>query len=256
MTDTYNDTTGSRKKFLIPLVVLLLCAVSLTGAGYAYNASVTVNNADAPVDEYFTVNIFEQDGTVIKNAINPTEDVDGLVFVTSKVMNSTASPAMTLKGVFDKEKRDIVIYTGAIKVVADELSRDTNPYSTPVDDETSTVNAVLSSGVADTDCKAKVVLGTNHQTVVATLTGVTVKFYSDAACTQENNKATINDNDFVYYQVIATGIADGATEISAETYDPDVPKTYDPAAFAADVVTNYEVLFDFKIVATAEELDA
>jgi hypothetical protein len=42
MTDTYNDTTGSRKKFLIPLVVLLLCAVSLTGAGYAYNASVTV----------------------------------------------------------------------------------------------------------------------------------------------------------------------------------------------------------------------
>lgn len=44
MTDTYNDTTGSRKKFLIPLVVLLLCAVSLTGAGYAYNSSVTVND--------------------------------------------------------------------------------------------------------------------------------------------------------------------------------------------------------------------
>ena len=49
MIDSYNDSTGSRKKFLIPLVVLLLCAVSLTGAGYAYNASMIApdNGADA-----------------------------------------------------------------------------------------------------------------------------------------------------------------------------------------------------------------
>ena len=31
----------SRKKLLVPLIVLLLCAVSLTGAAYAYNSTVT-----------------------------------------------------------------------------------------------------------------------------------------------------------------------------------------------------------------------
>lgn len=41
MPDIYTEENGSKKKLLIPLVVLLLCAVSLTGAGYAYNSTVT-----------------------------------------------------------------------------------------------------------------------------------------------------------------------------------------------------------------------
>ena len=42
---------SSRKKLLVPLVVLLLCAVSLTGAAYAYSATLTnnSNSADAGV---------------------------------------------------------------------------------------------------------------------------------------------------------------------------------------------------------------
>ena len=41
MTDVYMEQNGSKKKLLVPLIVLLLCAVSLTGAGYAYNSTVT-----------------------------------------------------------------------------------------------------------------------------------------------------------------------------------------------------------------------
>ena len=41
MADLYTEENGSKKKLLVPLVVLLLCAVSLTGAGYAYNSTVT-----------------------------------------------------------------------------------------------------------------------------------------------------------------------------------------------------------------------
>lgn len=41
MTDIYMEQNGSKKKLLVPLIVLLLCAVSLTGAGYAYNSTVT-----------------------------------------------------------------------------------------------------------------------------------------------------------------------------------------------------------------------
>ena len=65
MTDTYNDSTGSRKKFLIPLVVLLLCAVSLTGAGYAYNSSVITANESAD-SHVFSINTYEDDGTTVK----------------------------------------------------------------------------------------------------------------------------------------------------------------------------------------------
>lgn len=42
----------SRKKFLVPLVVLLLCAVSLVGAAYAYSSSVTIEDNKVTSDEY------------------------------------------------------------------------------------------------------------------------------------------------------------------------------------------------------------
>ena len=79
MTDTYNDSTGSRKKFLIPLVVLLLCAVSLTGAGYAYNSSVTVNdNSGDTVGLDFTyagsAPIIVDSKTPAKQIVNVFED--------------------------------------------------------------------------------------------------------------------------------------------------------------------------------------
>ena len=64
MTDTYNDSTGSRKKFLIPLVVLLLCAVSLTGAGYAYNSTVTVEDNTVDPDE-FVLEVYNKSGALV-----------------------------------------------------------------------------------------------------------------------------------------------------------------------------------------------
>ena len=38
------EETGSRKKYLAPLVVIMLCLVALTGAAYAYSSTLTVNN--------------------------------------------------------------------------------------------------------------------------------------------------------------------------------------------------------------------
>ncbi|MCQ2078494.1 MAG: hypothetical protein MJZ38_00320 [archaeon] len=51
MTDLYMDQPGSKKKYLIPLVVLLLCAVSLTGAGFAYSSEYTSNGAFSEKDQ-------------------------------------------------------------------------------------------------------------------------------------------------------------------------------------------------------------
>ena len=49
----------SRKKFLVPLIVLLLCAVSLTGAAYAYSSSVTVVDNSASI-EGLTIALIEK----------------------------------------------------------------------------------------------------------------------------------------------------------------------------------------------------
>lgn len=43
MTEIKNET-GTKKKLLIPVVVLMLLAVGLTGAAYAYNSSLTLPN--------------------------------------------------------------------------------------------------------------------------------------------------------------------------------------------------------------------
>lgn len=41
MIDMYTNEEASKKKYLVPLVILMLCAVSLTGAAYAYSTNVT-----------------------------------------------------------------------------------------------------------------------------------------------------------------------------------------------------------------------
>ena len=48
MTDVYTQENASKKKFLAPVLVILLCMVSLTAAGYAYSS--TVVNTDDSVD--------------------------------------------------------------------------------------------------------------------------------------------------------------------------------------------------------------
>jgi len=111
MTDTYNDTTGSRKKFLIPLVVLLLCAVSLTGAGYAYNSSVS-NDGNANVDQSFVIDLYTTSAgtTPITDVI--TAAAAPLVVTTAKVIGD--DPALTGKIQYDETSP--VIYTGYFKI--------------------------------------------------------------------------------------------------------------------------------------------
>jgi len=96
MTDTYNDSTGSRKKFLIPLVVLLLCAVSLTGAGYAYNSSVeNTGTANAGSD----VLIMTTDKTGATEKTDALGLAAGKFYVsTATVISPTASVVATVEG--------------------------------------------------------------------------------------------------------------------------------------------------------------
>jgi hypothetical protein len=56
MTTQYAEEQGFKKKYLAPLIVLLLCAVSLTGAAYAYSTSIE-GNGDVDGD-YYSIDLY------------------------------------------------------------------------------------------------------------------------------------------------------------------------------------------------------
>ena len=55
------EKNAGRKKLLVPLVVLIMCGVALTGAAYAYSAStVTVQNN--PINgDYYSIDMYSSD---------------------------------------------------------------------------------------------------------------------------------------------------------------------------------------------------
>ncbi len=59
MSINYMEKESSKKKYLAPLVVIMLCLVAITGAAYAYSTSVTGNGDIAA--KYSIVDIYEND---------------------------------------------------------------------------------------------------------------------------------------------------------------------------------------------------
>ena len=65
MTTQYAEEQGFKKKYLAPLIVLMLCAVSLTGAAYAYSTTVT-GGGDIDGD-YISIDMYTDDkGTTVQ----------------------------------------------------------------------------------------------------------------------------------------------------------------------------------------------
>ncbi len=67
MTTNYAEYEGSRKKYLAPLVVIMLCAVALTGAAYAYNTSVA-GSGDIKGD-YAFIDLYPDSGCTTATAV-------------------------------------------------------------------------------------------------------------------------------------------------------------------------------------------
>ena len=89
MTTQYAEEQGFKKKYLAPLIVLMLCAVSLTGAAYAYSTSVTGHGT---VDyDWYSIDMYKDDGTtVITENLAADKDFD---VQTTKVINGGKNAA-------------------------------------------------------------------------------------------------------------------------------------------------------------------
>ena len=106
MTTQYAEEQGFKKKYLAPLIVLMLCAVSLTGAAYAYSTSVT-GHGDIDYD-YYSIDMYKDDGTtVISENLKANGDFD---VQTTKTVGSTYHASV------DKAT---VTFTTKIKVTSD-----------------------------------------------------------------------------------------------------------------------------------------
>ncbi len=61
MTTNYLENESSKKKYLAPLVVIMLCAVALTGAAYAAYATSVTGNGDI-AGKYVVLDIYDSSG--------------------------------------------------------------------------------------------------------------------------------------------------------------------------------------------------
>ncbi len=76
---------GFKKKFLAPLVVIMLCAVALAGAAYAYTSTVQ-GNGTIPDPNYYTIDLYTtgEATQTVKDSINAGTNFEAY---TTKVVN-------------------------------------------------------------------------------------------------------------------------------------------------------------------------
>ncbi len=85
--DTINgEESSSKKKLIVPIIALMLCAVAVLGAGYAYTSSVAVNN-NAVDGGQISVDI--TGGTFLE------DEIADAVFTQDKTYTADATGAIT-----------------------------------------------------------------------------------------------------------------------------------------------------------------
>ena len=83
------ESGSKRKKLLVPIIALMLCAVAVIGAGYAYSSSVTVENNKVAGGELSIDINGEGSAFLADNSVD-------IIFVQEKTYNK-ASPSSSVK---------------------------------------------------------------------------------------------------------------------------------------------------------------
>ena len=101
-----DDEENGKKKLLVPLIVLLLCAVSVIGAGYAYESTLHVN--DNPVDGA-KITITYNGGSTL-----PTADADSLVIYNEETWEMSEEQGYT---------KSYSLFVGSVNSSGEESSK-------------------------------------------------------------------------------------------------------------------------------------
>jgi hypothetical protein len=180
MTEVKTET-GTKKKLLIPVIALLICALGLSGAAYAYNSTFTVND-NSITGETFVLEVNNDSGTLITGPIS----IKAVDFTTETVL---AAPAAPVDSVVVKANAITNAYNGTL-VIKDSDST-TNPVTMAVSATATAVDGTITAAE----------VGGDSGTITYT---VTVTLYSDSEYQNVyNGTATFaaNHTYTLYYKV-------------------------------------------------------
>ena len=99
MDDYYPDSSTSKKRLLVPVILLMLCAISLTGAAYAYTQTF-VELDDNPIDGYnYSIDYTDSNKNVLTAKLPATnEDIS----VVTEIVVGNSFNAYTNVGTFTR----------------------------------------------------------------------------------------------------------------------------------------------------------
>ncbi|AGI47636.1 hypothetical protein TALC_00637 [Thermoplasmatales archaeon BRNA1] len=204
--DMYSSGT-SKKKMLVPLVVLMLCAVALVGAGYAYSSSVSDNGgADS---DYMVIQYWKSDGSAAITATGQMPTASGFVVVTETdlsgpTVNATVDGTATIQAYF-------------------KIESDVSPaavYSVSADFDIGDVTTANSTGTLVFDTAVTYHLASDNSAVSANTFVAGTLYYVKVVITTDDTLAFANGTAKVDALEVQTAInaATYSLEVTAANY--------------------------------------
>ncbi len=237
MTSEYMDRESSRKKFLAPLVVIMLCAVALTGAAYAYSTTVTGNGDIA--SKYAIIDIYEPEGNDYK-ATSKFDISDSLTFYTDT--DKTGTDLSYMAHVNTEDNKNKLVYKAYLRVNTTDSKSQTQQFQ--IGDFAFVYNApddcgkIKIDGISETD---GVIKGTSSN----------IHIYTDSAKTAGSEVTTkvITENT-IYYVEIEIIITDGDADSQSEATYFCNEKSFDEVQKKINSFTNAANELAFTITAS------
>jgi len=197
------EQTGSRKKLLVPVVVLMLCLVALTGAAYAYS-SILTNEANGVSAKTLTLDLatgsVEDDVTTEGNFVVFTDNFG----YTSATKNNTIKYEL---------QNNVVVAVYAIKVTGDAGF---NKFTLSSTTENKTLEGLkpfdtLASGTL----KSKTLGDLYNFTYTIGTTGTDAGASDILGATELGTQGSVNMSVGTTYYVTLTATLDGTSGVSA-----------------------------------------
>lgn len=183
MTIDYSEKESSKKKYLAPLVVIMLCLVALTGAAYAYSTTVT-GNGDIN-GEYTIIDIYET-GTGKYEATSNFDIVNNAIqfyTVTNKTGTENSYTA------FIDEDNYKLVYKTYLRINTSSPSGTYKPFH---------LEWCKGTYTAPKECGDLQVNGVDSGTQFSI---TEVGLYTDATKTDPADKADLKDNTLYYAEL-------------------------------------------------------
>jgi len=220
MTEIKNQT-GTKKKLLIPVVVLMLLGVGLTGAAYAYSTTVTVGNNSVEADA-LSINL------ATPSSADVTTNQKIVTFTDNFAWSKNGNNWVETNDIMYDLKSPVVIGTYKIKVTGDATWTKFNVTSTnllttelfsgktvgnlfnityTVRNADNTQDVVAASALGTAVAKGDMAIGFTY-TIVLTATAVNSQTYPAHGLVEHVADATdANANDAAHYADLFDSIA-------------------------------------------------